>query len=150
MSDDRIAIVDATTRIAWLAGRREWDRLVEVFTDQVQVDYTSLAGGAPTRLSSADLVAWWRSGLGGLDATQHLVSDHLVDVDGDVAVATAQFIATHVLANSRGDSTWTVGGHYRFGLARFDDGWRIDAVTMTATWATGNQQIMTLATQAAP
>jgi len=147
---DRTEIVEQTTRMAWLADRRDWDRLVDVFADEVDLDYTALTGGHPVRLSPVDLVAGWRAGLGGLDATQHLVSNHLVDVDGDRAVATAQFQATHVLANPHGDPTWTLGGHYRFGLVRRDDGWRIDAVTMTATWATGNQQVMTLATRAAP
>ena len=147
---DRTEIVEQTTRMAWLADRRDWDRLVDLFADEVDLDYTALTGGHPVRLSPVDLVAGWRAGLGGLDATQHLVSNHLVDVDGDRAVATAQFQATHVLANPHGDPTWTLGGHYRFGLVRRDDGWRIDAVTMTATWATGNQQVMTLATRAAP
>ena len=149
--EERTAIVDVTTRMAWLADRRDWDALVAgVFVDRVQLDYTSLTGGEPATLAPADIVAGWRRGLGGLDATQHLVSNHLVDIDGDRAVATAQFQATHVLANPSGDRVWTLGGHYRFELARRSDGWRIDALTMTVTWATGNQQIMALAATASP
>lgn len=148
-TNDRAEIVDVTTRMAWFADRRDWDALLTVFADEVDLDYTSLTGGEPARLAAADIVAGWRAGLGGLDATQHLVSNHLVDVDGDRAVATAQFQAVHVLANPHGEPTWTLGGHYRFGLVRSDGGWRIDAVTMTTTWATGNQQIMTLAAQRA-
>lgn len=147
-TEQRTAIVDVTTRMAWLADRRDWDALVGVFAEQVQLDYTSLTGGKPAKLAPADIVAGWRRGLDGLDATQHLISNHLVDIDGDRAVATAQFQATHVLANPHGDPVWTLGGHYRFGLARGGDGWRIDALTMTVTWATGNQQIMTLAAPA--
>lgn len=74
----------------------------------------------------------------------------MVEVDGDRAVATAQFQATHILPNPHGGPVWTLGGHYRFGLVRDDGGWRIDALTMTATWATGNQQIMTLAASPTP
>lgn len=150
MHDDWAEIVTVITRMAWLADRRDWDQLLDVFAEQVELDYTSLTGGEPARLTPADLVAGWRAGLGGLDATQHLVSNHLVDVQGDRAVVTAQFQATHVLATPRGDPTWTLGGRYRFGLTRHEGRWRIDAVTMTTTWATGNQQIMTLATSAAP
>ena len=119
---DRMEIVEVTVRMAWLADRRDWDQLVGVFADEVDLDYTSLTGGDPVRLSRGDLVAGWRTGLGGLDATQHLVSNHLVEVDGDRAVATAQFQAVHVLANPHGDPTWTLGGHYRFGLTRQADG----------------------------
>ncbi|MEU4769146.1 nuclear transport factor 2 family protein [Actinosynnema sp. NPDC023794] len=148
-TNDRDEIVDTTTRMAWFADRRDWDALLTVFADEVDLDYTSLTGGEPALLKAADVVAGWRAGLGGLDATQHLVSNHLVDVDGDRAVVTAQFQAVHVLANPHGDPTWTLGGHYRFGLVRADGGWRIDAVTMTTTWATGNQHIMTQAAQRA-
>ena len=139
-----------TTRMAWLADRRDWERLTEVFAERVDLDYTSLNGGEPARLSSTDLVAGWRAGLGGLDATQHLLSSHLVEVVGDRGVANAQFQAVHVLANPYGDPTWTLGGHYRYGLVRRANAWRIDAVTMTVTWASGNRQIMTLAAEGAP
>ncbi|NUT54325.1 MAG: nuclear transport factor 2 family protein [Saccharothrix sp.] len=135
--------------MAWFADRRDWDALLTVFADEVDLDYTSLTGGEPGRVKAVDLVAGWRAGLGGLDATQHLVSNHLVEVDGDRAVATAQFQAVHVLANPHGEPTWTLGGHYRFGLVRADGGWLIDAVTMTTTWASGNQHVMTLAAQRA-
>lgn len=146
---DWIEIVQATTRMAWLADRRDWAALTAVFADEVDVDYTSLAGGEPARLAATQLVAGWRAGLGGLDATQHLIGNHLVDVHGDRATVTAQFQATHVFANPHGDHSWTLGGHYRFGLVVQGGRWRIDAVTMTATWAAGNQQIMTLAAEAA-
>ncbi|MBA2310128.1 MAG: nuclear transport factor 2 family protein [Pseudonocardiales bacterium] len=146
---DWLEIVQVTTRMAWLTDHRDWEGLVEVFADHVDLDYTSLAGGEPARLAAADVVAGWLSGLEGLDATQHLVSNHLVEVRGDRAVATAQFQAVHVLTNPHGDPIWTLGGRYRFGLAQGEVGWRIDAITMTATWATGNQQIMTLAAEVA-
>lgn len=142
---DWIDIVEVTTRVAWLTDQRDWVGLAAVFAERVDLDYTSLTGGEPARLGPAEIVAGWQAGLGGLDATQHLVSNHLVEVDGDRAAATAQFQAVHVLATPHGDPTWTLGGHYRFGLVRVEKEWRIDAVTMTATWATGNQQIMILA-----
>ncbi|CAN5164841.1 nuclear transport factor 2 family protein [soil metagenome] len=144
---DRLEVVQVITRMAWLTDSRDWDQLRDVFADRVMLDYTSLTGGQPARLAPVELVAGWQAGLGGLDVTQHLVSNHLVWVDGDRAEAIAQFQATHVLANPHGDPTWTLGGHYRFGLIRAEAGWRIDAVRMTATWAAGNQQIMTLAAQ---
>ncbi len=140
---DRLDIIDTTTRMAWLADRRAWDDLVEVFAEEVDVDYTSLAGGEPVTVAAADLVAGWRAGLGGLDATQHHVSNHLVTATDEGAEVTAQFIATHRFDNEHGDSLWTLGGHYRFRLARDGEAWRIGAITMTTTWATGNQQIMT-------
>jgi ketosteroid isomerase-like protein len=147
--EDAPAVVALATRMAWLADQRDWDALPGLFTDRVRVDYTSLNGGEPATLPAAELVAGWRAVLGGLDATQHLLGNHLVEIDGDHAVCTAQFQATHVLAepavNPHGGTTWTLGGHYRYQLDRAEGAWRIAGLTMTAAWATGNQQIMSLA-----
>ncbi|MFF0628062.1 nuclear transport factor 2 family protein [Streptomyces sp. NPDC004296] len=80
--------------------------------------------------------------LSDLASTQHLITNHLVRISGDTAVATADFQATHLLPNALGGPLWTLGGHYRFTLRRTPAGWRIDGLTMTADWADGNRQIM--------
>lgn len=147
MPTDRDLVIDTTTRVAWYADQRRWDDIIDLFADHVVLDYTSLTGGEPATVTPADIAGSWKAALGGLDATQHLVSNHLVDVNDDAttAVATAQFVATHLLANSQGGPIWTLGGHYRWTLRQVAGAWRIDSMTMTATWASGNQQIMTVA-----
>jgi hypothetical protein len=142
---DRLDIIETCTRMAWHADRREWDDLREVFADQVALDYTSLNGGAPVILDRDDLVQAWAGVLGRLTATSHLVNNHLVSVDGDHAVCTAALQATHLLANAHGGQLWTLGGHYRYSLVSAGGSWRINGVVMTATWADGNQHVMTLA-----
>ncbi|MFI6369058.1 nuclear transport factor 2 family protein [Nocardia sp. NPDC050630] len=72
-------------------------------------------------------------------------TSHLVQVDGDRAELTAVFQAIHLLANPFGSPRWTLGGLYRIGLTRVDDQWRIDTLVMTATWADGNKDILTIA-----
>lgn len=143
---DRDTVVETINRLFWYVDRRQWGELQTVLADEVLLDYTSLSGGDPAGVSAPDIIAAWHASLGGLAATQHLVSNHLVTLDGDSAEVTAQFIATHLLPNSHGGPTWTLGGHYLFELQRTaDENWRITAITMIATWATGNQHIMTLA-----
>jgi hypothetical protein len=144
-ADDRLAVIETCTRMAWHADEREWDALRDVFADEVRLDYTSLQGGEPTTVSRDELVESWAGLLGKLQATQHLLTNHLVTVVGDSAVCTAAFRATHLLPNDHGDPLWTLGGSYRFELLREGPTWRIGAVTMTAAWASGNQQIMSLA-----
>ncbi len=146
MTDQRLDIIATTTKMGWYADQRRWEDLHDIFTDTVTVDYTSLTGGEPADIPAADLINGWKAGLDGLDATQHHISNHLVTLDGDdTATVTAQFIATHRYPNPHGEPLWTLGGHYLFTLHRADDGWRIAELTMTATWASGNQHIMTLA-----
>lgn len=146
-TEDKFAVVEACARMTAYADRREWDRLAEVFADEVSLDYTSLNGGEPSLLAAQDIADAWAAGLGGLDCTQHLASGHLVEGEGDAAVCTATFQAVHKLDNPHGSPLWTLGGDYRFELARIEGAWRITAVTMTAKWAAGNQTVMELAAQ---
>lgn len=144
-TDDRLAIIETCTRMAWHTDQREWDRLGEVFADSVTLDYTSLNGGEPAVLTPAQIVEAWSGLLGAFDATHHLITNHLVTVDGDTALCTASFQATHRLTDPFGPSLWTLGGTYRFDLIRSDGAWKIGAVVMTATWADGNRNLMALA-----
>jgi hypothetical protein len=142
---DRLDVIEACTRMAWHADQRDWAALRDVFANEVRLDYTSLQGGEPATVSRDELVASWAGLLGKLQATQHLLTNHLVAVSGNEASCTAAFQATHLLPNAHGDPIWTLGGSYRFQLVRDGATWRISALTMTATWASGNQQIMSLA-----
>jgi hypothetical protein len=140
---DRLDIIDVCTRMCWHTDKRQWERLgSEVFADKVLVDYASLNGTDASEMTAGELIATWRALLSELTSTQHLLTNHLVKVDGDTAVATADFQATHLLPNALGGPLWTLGGHYRFTLHRTPSGWRIDGLTMTADWADGNRQIM--------
>ncbi|MGH3912498.1 MAG: nuclear transport factor 2 family protein [Pseudonocardiaceae bacterium] len=139
---DRLDVIDICTRMAWHTDRRQWDALVEVFTEEVMLDYTSLAGGRPARVDRDALVGSWRELLNTMTATQHLLGNHLVTVDGDVAECTAQFQATHLADLAPGEDRWILGGHYQFGLVRVSGQWRISSVTMKASWSSGNQAIL--------
>jgi hypothetical protein len=131
---DRLDVIDTCTRMAWHADQREWSRLAEVFADEVTLDYTSLNGGEPATLAPGQIVAAWKDALGAFQATQHLLGNHLVTLDGDSAVCTASFQATH---RKTDDILWTLGGTYRFDLVRTAAGWRIGGVVMTAVWSDG-------------
>ncbi|WP_131738918.1 nuclear transport factor 2 family protein [Actinomadura roseirufa] len=144
--EDRLDIIEVCTRMAWHADQREWERLREIFTESVALDYTSLNGGEPITIGAEQIGGAWKAGLGGYDATQHILGNHLVTLDGDTAVCTAVFQATHRLANPFGSPLWTLGGTYRFDLVR-DGGWRIRGLVMTVTWADGNQNLATLASE---
>jgi hypothetical protein len=144
---DRAAITDTVTRFGWCLDRRDWDGLKALFTDVVRTDYTALWGGEPQEASVDELLATdrqgsWRRTMDGLDATQHLITNILTNVDGDTATATANVVGVHRLPNPHGGPLWTVGGTYVFVLTRTADGWRIRAITQGITWVDGNQQVL--------
>jgi hypothetical protein len=144
---DRAAITDAVTRMGWCLDRRDWAGLKALFTDVVYTDYTALWGGTPQEASVDELLATdkqgsWRRTMDGLESTQHLITNILVDVDGDAARTTANVVGVHRLTNPHGSPLWTVGGTYDFQLTRTADGWRIRAITQGITWVDGNQQVL--------
>lgn len=146
---DHLAIVATVNEIGLAADMRDWPRVREQFADEVFVDYTSLAGGQPARMKADDLITSWRSFLPGFTVTQHLVGSHRVGINGDRASVLSQFIATHRLAGATGGELWTLGGHYRHTLRKTGAAWKVDAITMTWTWQTGNAELPRLAGEAA-
>jgi SnoaL-like domain len=141
---DRLEIVELINRMVLLLDSRDWDALEHLFTDTVYNDRTSLTGGEPETLGVAEFVGGWRYLMANLDAVHHLVTNHVINLDGDRAVCTANMQGTHVLANPSGGAMWTVGGRHDYQVTRTSDGWRISGITFTIQWATGNQNIVAL------
>jgi hypothetical protein len=88
------------------------------------------------------VVGAWRQNLEPLQATHHLIGNHVTVVDGDEASVACNVTGTHVAPNATGGPLWTVGGRYDLRMRREAEGWRIAALKLTVRWATGNQAIM--------
>lgn len=140
--EDRSGIVDAITAIAAGADRRDWARVRMAMADTVTTDYTSLWGGEPVTQPADTLVAQWSGFLPGFESTQHLVSNHTITgLDDGTAEAQADFQATHRI----GEALWILGGRYDYRLTRSDDRWVVAAITMTATWESGDRGLVATA-----
>jgi hypothetical protein len=142
--EDRLAILELISRLVLLLDARDWDALEHLFTETVYNDRTSLTGGEPVTLGAAEFVGGWRYLMENLDAVHHLVTCHVITLDGDRATCAANMQGTHVLANPSGGPMWQVGGRHDYQLTRTPDGWRISGITFTIQWATGNQNILAL------
>ncbi len=141
------AVHDLVVRMGTLADARDWAGLAGLFTDPVRADWSELSGVAAAEVSPEDLVAGWRQGLSGLDATHHLIANHEIEIDDDDrrASARAYVHAAHRLANAHGDPVWIIAGRYEHELVRTEAGWRIAVATFHPVWGAGNQQVMLLA-----
>jgi 3-phenylpropionate/cinnamic acid dioxygenase small subunit len=144
-TEDRLAILELIGNLALLLDARDWDALEGLFADSVHYDRTSLFHGEPETLTPAELVAGYRQALGNLDALHHLITCQVINLDGDQATCAANMQGTHMFANTTGDPMWTVGGRHDYQLTRTADGWRIAGLTFTIQWATGNMNIVALA-----
>lgn len=145
MADDFREITSRVYEYAYGIDLRDWVLYRSIFADEVTVDFSSYnRGGGPRTLSADDWVAGLVPLFTGLDASQHSMSNPLVDVAGDEARCRMYMQAAHFLFDDP-EPEFTIGGYYDDRLVRTDAGWRVTAVTLTVWWRRGNEAIMPVA-----
>jgi 3-phenylpropionate/cinnamic acid dioxygenase small subunit len=141
---DKRDVIDTLYRFAEGMDWRDWELFRSVFTDVVEIDYSSHRPGQVGMIAADDWVANARRRLTPLDATQHSMSNPRVTVTGDRASITMYVEAQHLLTREGVTASYIIGGRYRDRLVRFDDGWRIEALTLDARWYTGDRSVLDL------
>jgi hypothetical protein len=124
---DRAELTDLVSRLGnWLDGGGAGDAAALLVEDA----WVSTPGGQATGRDA--LVAQARRNHD--VPTQHLITNVLVDVEGDAAEVTANLVVTFV------DEPGTPGAHHRHGESyafearRTADGWRLASVTVRPVW----------------
>jgi SnoaL-like domain len=142
---DRAEISDVQLRYATGLDSRDWPLFRSCFTDEIETDFTSVFGGQPRKVSADRWTEAARRSLSGLQATQHMITNHVITVTGDEALCIAYVQARHYLPNDSGDNLQNMFGYYTNRFTRTAAGWKIRACKLTLTWQTGNQGIFALA-----
>lgn len=119
---DRLEIDDLLTRYAVAIDRREWDVLDTVFAAGAHLDYRGACGIEGTY---PDMKAWFASVLPMFEATQHLVMNREISIDGDAASVRSQFLNPNRIVINGEARIFTTGGYYHDRLERRPEGWRI-------------------------
>ncbi|QFG26222.1 nuclear transport factor 2 family protein [Actinomadura sp. WMMB 499] len=124
---DRRRIFDCLTRFC--RGMDRFDR--ECFLSAFHDDATIAAGdfvGGPAELYD------WASAMHerGQSATQHNLTNHTCDIDGDTAHTETYYLFA---ARNRDDGNWIAGGRYIDRLERRDGQWRIAVRTNAIEWS---------------
>ncbi|MEM9427812.1 MAG: nuclear transport factor 2 family protein [Pseudomonadota bacterium] len=123
---------------------KDWNLARSYFTDTIDVDFTSLVGGEPATIPADALIAGWSGNLTEEKTSFHLRGNHRITFEGaDAATMKSHGYAWNrmergALAENGGEALWEVWGTYVHGFARTEDGWKIDAMTFTATAERGN------------
>ncbi len=144
---DRAEISDVQLRYATGLDSRDWPLFRSCFADEIETDFTSIFGGTPRKVSADKWTEAARRTLSGLAATQHMITNHVITVDGDNATCVAYVQARHYLPNDTGDSTQNMFGYYTNRFVRTRDGWKIRACKLSLSWQTGNWHIFTMANE---
>jgi hypothetical protein len=120
--NDHQNITDLISRLGrWLDDKR-FDDARAVLTEDVTV---STPGGQATGLERVVAQASRNHRV----PTQHLITNVLVDLDGDTATATANLLVTFAGETQQGE-------RYAFGAARTPEGWRLSRIEVTPVWRT--------------
>lgn len=158
--DPRLDVAQTVYEFAYGIDGRDWDRYRSIFVappTEIAFDYSSYHGRPASRMDADTWVASVTPLFEGLDATQHSMSNPIVELDDDgrgarcrVYMQAAHFLWRDDLADLTGspDPEFTIGGHYDDRLVADPDGphgWRIDGVTLHVNWRRGNEAIMGLA-----
>jgi 3-phenylpropionate/cinnamic acid dioxygenase small subunit len=141
---DFLAVVDVLHRHAEGMDCRDWAGFRSVFTDEVDIDYSSHRPGQVFRTSADEWTAHVSRRLGRLTATQHALSNAQVQVDDAGATCTMYVRAEHVLGHGREQRHYTIGGRYVDRLVRNGTSWLICAVTLESWWFTGDRDVLEL------
>jgi hypothetical protein len=144
---DADEIRQTITALAHHIDHRRWHELEALFTESVVVNYTSLFGGEPQTPPAADLVTSWRTRLGPLRATQHLLGPIAVDLRDLHASAACHVRAYHFREGLAGGPEWMVAGHYLFSLSKQLGAWLIAGMELELFYQAGNINLLDEAAQ---
>ncbi len=144
---DRLDIAEVKYRYALGLDLRDWDLYRSIFTEQIDVDFSSYDGGDPRTIAADEWTARAKVLFTGLDSSHHQMTNPVVNVDGDDAELTMYLQAQHLLVHPDGDPLFTIGGYYVDQLVRTDAGWRLCAVQLNVLWTSGNRDLMRRAVQ---
>lgn len=132
---DRLEIQECLYRYARAIDTRDFDLLSTVFTADALIHYDIAEG---IKLHRGEMITWLRNALQIFAATQHVISNPQIELDGDIARSTCYLTGTHVQEKlDGGDSLVVEGGFYTDDHVRSEAGWRIQRRTLRRIYTSG-------------
>jgi SnoaL-like domain len=123
---DRQAIADLITRLGRMLDDKRFDDAEAILADEVTVQTPGgLANGREAVVAQARRNHTVR--------TQHVLTDVLIELEGNRALASANLIVT--FAPDAPDSRLTLGERYSFEVSRGASGWRLTRVEVESLWS---------------
>jgi hypothetical protein len=132
---DRLAITDTVVAYATAIDGRNWNLFESLFTRDAVWDYR---GGDGRHTGPKQIVARVAPTISRLDATQHLLTNHVIVLEGDTARHTCYYLAQHL----RGGGHFLAAGRYTDELRRVRGRWLISYRILISTWSEGDPGIL--------
>jgi SnoaL-like domain len=132
---DRTEITDLVTRLGLWLDEQRWGDAPAILTE----DATASTLGGTARGREAVVEQARRNHEG--KRTQHVITNVVVDLDGDRATARANLLVTFAPEGPPAEPLFQLGERYRFEARRTQDGWRLSAVEIRPLWRTASPDL---------
>ena len=130
-------IVSLTVKYCWALDERDWDSLSEVFSSDAYAKY-----GVTEHKGINSIIEKCQKALVPLDFSHHMVSNHVVEIEGDKARCKCYFQAQHVRNSTPGGVNFVIAGKYEDELIRINSKWKINNRVLTKIWTEGNEKVV--------
>lgn len=155
----RLAVHDVMHRYAWAVDSKDWGLLRGCFCSPLRADFRSFGAKAVFSGSAEEWVENVRQTISGMEATQHLMANHLyrLDLGPDGlgrARGTTYIQALHRCRNDWGGDVYTIGGHYQVEMRELPEPgsagteWRIERYAINVSWHAGDRHVLRAARRA--
>ena len=130
-------IVSLTVKYCWALDERDWDSLSEVFSSDAFAKY-----GVTEHKGIDSIIEKCQKALLPLDFSHHMVTNHVVELEGDEATCKCYFQAQHVRNSTPGGVNFIIAGKYEDELTRINGEWKISSRVLTKIWTDGNEKVV--------
>lgn len=136
---DREDIIQLINLYGLAMDTQRWDLFDRIFTEQVDADYGATSHWHDRESFKRDFGSFHTL----FDATQHVMTNHLVEVEGDRAWSHT-YGAWRLIRHAAGDPpVWDGTGYYDDTWSRTHSGWRILKRVCRVVFWTGNPRVQT-------
>ncbi|WP_373490147.1 nuclear transport factor 2 family protein [Parasphingorhabdus sp.] len=130
---DKQDCVELVHRMARAIDRCDGQLIDDLFHPDATDDHGSFKGTAK------DFVPWVLEVLSGMQRTQHIIGNILIELDGDIARGECYFIAHHTIADEDGKTSFMIAaGRYLDRFERRNGEWRIAHRGAVYDWSSVN------------
>ena len=136
-ASDKVAIQEAIAAHGLFADCREFAAIKTIIAPDAVYDYSSCFGPDFKSVKLADFLEGDDIFFLGFDATQHMISNFVILLDGDRATCRSHVRATHRIDKD----IYVMGGLYRHKMVRLNGEWKIAETVFEQTFTEGDETL---------
>lgn len=136
-------VIESVSSLFSGVDERDWAKVQHSMAASVLLDYSSMNGQAPVRLSPKQISDAWSAFILGFDRTKHQLSGYEVTIKGNTSLVHYNGRADHFI----GGEVWTVEGSYDTELEKNNIGWLVTKHKFNLIRQSGNTGLPATAAQ---